>query len=164
MPSPIDPVAIGDHHAMKFRPQSPSLRATPPADHQRDSEEQHPSLELRLENAMRVDQYRLKRLRKKLAPDDFQSQLGKSVHLHAARQAARPCIDYSPELPISQHRTQLIELFQQRQVTVVCGETGSGKSTQLPKILLESGLGRQAMIGHTQPRRLAARKYRYPTR
>ena len=157
MLSPIDPVAIGDHHAMKFRPQSPSLRATPPAEHQRDSEEQHPSLELRLENAMRVDQYRLKRLRKKLAPDDFQSQLGKSVHLHAARQAARPCIDYSPELPISQHRTQLIELIQQRQVTVVCGETGSGKSTQLPKILLESGLGRQAMIGHTQPRRLAAR-------
>ncbi|MAI71969.1 MAG: ATP-dependent RNA helicase HrpA [Rhodopirellula sp.] len=106
---------------------------------------------------MRVDQYRLKRAQKRLSMDEYEAQLKKSVNLHATRMAAQPCIEYSDELPISQHRDELIELIHSRQVIVVCGETGSGKSTQLPKILLESGLGRKAMIGHTQPRRLAAR-------
>lgn len=50
-----------------------------------------------------------------------------------------------------------MQLIQTRQTIVVCGETGSGKSTQLPKLCLEAGLGVGAMIGHTQPRRLAAR-------
>ena len=69
----------------------------------------------------------------------------------------RPQVDCPEELPIAAHRDAIVQLIQQRQVIVVCGETGSGKSTQLPKFCLEAGLGRAAMIGHTQPRRLAAR-------
>lgn len=73
------------------------------------------------------------------------------------RQAANPKIEYPAELPITAHRDDLVRLLRERQVIVVCGETGSGKSTQLPKFCLEAGLGRRGMIGHTQPRRLAAR-------
>ncbi len=73
------------------------------------------------------------------------------------RTASVPKLEYDDSLPITAHREQLIELLHSRQVIVVCGETGSGKSTQLPKICLEAGFGRAGMIGHTQPRRLAAR-------
>ncbi len=73
------------------------------------------------------------------------------------RQASIPKLEYDDQLPITAHRAELIELLQTRQTIVVCGETGSGKSTQLPKICLEAGFGRSGMIGHTQPRRLAAR-------
>lgn len=80
-----------------------------------------------------------------------------SIQRRESRERANPTIEYDPELPISNHRTALIELIQTRQTIVVCGATGSGKSTQLPKICLEAGRGREALIGHTQPRRLAAR-------
>lgn len=165
MPISIDDVAVSDEKAMKSRPQSPSLNSI--SHPQKTSQNQvaqndglainSETLKPRIENAMRVDQYRLKRAQKRLSMDEYEAQLKKSVNLHATRMAAQPCIEYSDELPISQHRDELIELIHSRQVIVVCGETGSGKSTQLPKILLESGLGRKAMIGHTQPRRLAAR-------
>ena len=165
MPISIDDVAVGDEKAMKSRPQSPSLNSTshPQQTSQNqvaqndESEINSETLNRGIENAMRVDQYRLKRAQKRLSVDEYEAQLKKSVNLHATRMAAQPCIEYSDELPISQHRDELIELILSRQVIVVCGETGSGKSTQLPKILLEAGLGRKAMIGHTQPRRLAAR-------
>ena len=68
--------------------------------------------------------------------------------------AALPAIAYPPELPVSAHREQLLEAIRGHQVVVVAGETGSGKTTQLPKLCLE--LGRER-IAHTQPRRLAAR-------
>ena len=165
MPISIDDVAVGDEKAMKFRPQSPSLNSTSPPQHvsqnqvsQDDGTAIHSeALQPLIENAMRIDQYRLKRAQKRLSVDEYHAQLKKSVDLHAARLAAQPCIEYSDELPISQYRDELVDLIRSRQVIVVCGETGSGKSTQLPKILLEAGLGRKAMIGHTQPRRLAAR-------
>ncbi len=62
-----------------------------------------------------------------------------------------------PDLPVTAHRRALLEAIRDNQVVVVAGETGSGKSTQLPKLCLELGLGAVGRIGHTQPRRLAAR-------
>jgi ATP-dependent helicase HrpA len=62
-----------------------------------------------------------------------------------------------PDLPICAHRAALIKAIQAHPVLIVCGATGSGKTTQLPKLCLEAGRGQRAMIGHTQPRRLAAR-------
>ncbi|MDR3183312.1 MAG: ATP-dependent RNA helicase HrpA [Planctomycetaceae bacterium] len=66
-------------------------------------------------------------------------------------------MQYDNELPIVQRREEIAELLLHNQVVVVCGETGSGKSTQLPKICLETGRGKNGLIGHTQPRRIAAR-------
>lgn len=75
----------------------------------------------------------------------------------AARRAARYSLQYDAELPITAYREKIIDLLVHRQVLVLCGETGSGKSTQLPKFCLEAGLGKFGWIGHTQPRRIAAR-------
>jgi ATP-dependent helicase HrpA len=75
----------------------------------------------------------------------------------AARLAARPAIAYDDELPVSAKRGEIAEAIAKNQVVIVCGETGSGKTTQLPKICLELGRGANGLIGHTQPRRIAAR-------
>ncbi|HQW19802.1 MAG TPA: ATP-dependent RNA helicase HrpA [Rhodocyclaceae bacterium] len=74
-----------------------------------------------------------------------------------ARLAARPAVTYDDELPISVRRAEIAAAIAAHQVIVVCGETGSGKTTQLPKICLELGRGSHGLIGHTQPRRIAAR-------
>jgi ATP-dependent helicase HrpA len=73
------------------------------------------------------------------------------------RRAAVPAISYPPELPISARRDDLLAAIRDNQVVVLAGETGSGKTTQLPKLCLELGRGVHGMIAHTQPRRLAAR-------
>jgi ATP-dependent helicase HrpA len=75
----------------------------------------------------------------------------------ARRRAALPAIEYPPELPISARRDDLLAAIADHQVVVVAGETGSGKTTQLPKLCLELGRGIRGTIAHTQPRRLAAR-------
>ncbi|HEX6968660.1 MAG TPA: ATP-dependent RNA helicase HrpA [Micromonosporaceae bacterium] len=76
----------------------------------------------------------------------------------ADRRAAVPVvIDYPAELPVSEHREEIAAAIRDHQVVIVAGETGSGKTTQLPKICLELGRGVRGLIGHTQPRRLAAR-------
>jgi ATP-dependent helicase HrpA len=74
-----------------------------------------------------------------------------------ARRAARPAIAYDEALPVNARRGEITEAILNNQVVVVCGETGSGKTTQLPKICLELGRGLNGLIGHTQPRRIAAR-------
>ena len=74
-----------------------------------------------------------------------------------ARRAARPALCYDEALPVNQRRTEIGEAILKHQVVVICGETGSGKTTQLPKICLDIGRGLHGLIGHTQPRRIAAR-------
>jgi ATP-dependent helicase HrpA len=75
----------------------------------------------------------------------------------AARRAAMPPITYPPELPVSQRKDEIARAINENQVVIIAGETGSGKTTQIPKICLELGRGVTGQIGHTQPRRLAAR-------
>ncbi|BDH46030.1 ATP-dependent RNA helicase HrpA [Salmonella enterica subsp. enterica serovar Choleraesuis] len=75
----------------------------------------------------------------------------------ALRLASRPEITYPENLPVSQKKQDILEAIRDNQVVIVAGETGSGKTTQLPKICLELGRGINGYIGHTQPRRLAAR-------
>lgn len=67
-----------------------------------------------------------------------------------------PAISFPEELPVSGKREEIASALRQHQVIIVCGETGSGKTTQLPKICLELGRGQHGLIGHTQPRRIAA--------
>ncbi|MDD3266365.1 MAG: ATP-dependent RNA helicase HrpA [Burkholderiales bacterium] len=66
-------------------------------------------------------------------------------------------ITYPPELPVSQEVNSIKKLIKENQVIIICGETGSGKTTQLPKVLLEMGYAARGLIGHTQPRRIAAK-------
>jgi ATP-dependent helicase HrpA len=75
----------------------------------------------------------------------------------AARAAGVPRIVYPEALPVSQRKDDILEAIRDHQVVIIAGETGSGKTTQIPKICLELGRGVRGMIGHTQPRRIAAR-------
>ncbi|HWL62005.1 MAG TPA: ATP-dependent RNA helicase HrpA [Steroidobacteraceae bacterium] len=82
---------------------------------------------------------------------------GLPPEVRAARAASVPPLVYPEELPVSGRREEIRAAIEKHQVVVVCGETGSGKTTQLPKICLEAGRGVAGYIGHTQPRRIAAR-------
>jgi ATP-dependent helicase HrpA len=75
----------------------------------------------------------------------------------AARREAVPTITYPEQLPVSRRKDEIAEAIRDHQVVIVAGETGSGKTTQIPKICLELGRGIRGLIGHTQPRRIAAR-------
>ena len=83
--------------------------------------------------------------------------VARSVERRQARAARRPAIAYPPELPVAQRAADIARTIREHQVVIVCGETGSGKTTQLPKICLAEGRGERGLIGHTQPRRIAAR-------
>jgi ATP-dependent helicase HrpA len=76
----------------------------------------------------------------------------------AAQETSSPFkLEYDPALPITAHRAEVIEAIRRNPAIVLCGATGSGKSTQLPKLCIEAGRGVAGVIGHTQPRRIAAR-------
>ena len=68
-----------------------------------------------------------------------------------------PKLEYPESLPVSQRREEIVKAIKENQVVIIAGETGSGKTTQIPKMCLEAGFGIKGLIGHTQPRRLAAR-------
>ncbi|TAL74692.1 MAG: ATP-dependent RNA helicase HrpA [Rhodanobacter sp.] len=80
-----------------------------------------------------------------------------SAAKRAARVAAKPAIRLDETLPITAHADAIVELIREHQIVVIAGETGSGKTTQLPKLCLAAGRGEAGIIGCTQPRRLAAR-------
>lgn len=88
---------------------------------------------------------------------DLAQAIATSQGKYALRAAKRPTPTYDDALPVSQRREDLLAAISKHQVVIVCGETGSGKTTQLPKLCLELGRGVAGLIGHTQPRRLAAR-------
>ncbi|WP_058047544.1 ATP-dependent RNA helicase HrpA [Streptomyces roseifaciens] len=75
----------------------------------------------------------------------------------AGRRAAVPAVTYPEQLPVSQKKDEILAAIRDHQVVIVAGETGSGKTTQIPKICMELGRGVRGLIGHTQPRRIAAR-------
>ena len=84
------------------------------------------------------------------------ARIEKSVALRNKRLTSIPALNF-PDLPVTGKKDDIAELILNNQVVVVCGETGSGKTTQLPKICLSLGRGAAGFIGHTQPRRIAAR-------
>ena len=113
-------------------------------------------LTLRDEHRLRRQAHRLRR-----GNDEgrarFERQLAEAQARVQRRRAAVPTVSYPPQLPVSARRQDLLAAINDHQVVVVAGETGSGKTTQLPKLCLELGRGVRGAIAHTQPRRLAAR-------
>lgn len=117
-----------------------------------------------LDQAMAADRHRLRRQLQNLGkqPDEHKlnqwlERFQRSCARVAQRRASVPSIRYDDNLPIAAKRDEIKQAIAAHQVVVIAGETGSGKTTQLPKICLELGRGAYGLIGHTQPRRLAAR-------
>lgn len=92
---------------------------------------------------------------------DLQLKISEDLEKYKAffenRKQSLPKITYDEALPVAQKHDEIIEAIKNNQVLIIAGETGSGKTTQIPKMCLEAGLGLHGLIGHTQPRRLAAR-------
>jgi ATP-dependent helicase HrpA len=87
----------------------------------------------------------------------LEAQVDAATRRLAVRIASRPAFAYPPDLPVSARAAEIAAAIRAHPVVIVCGETGSGKTTQLPKICIDAGRGARGLIGHTQPRRLAAR-------
>lgn len=133
----------------------------------------HPALTLdtlapRLSELSLRDEHRIgrrlegaRRIRKPDARAAVLAEIAQDVDKASARMAERgsrlPEITYPQELPVSQKKDDIAAAIRDHQVVIVAGETGSGKTTQIPKICMELGRGLRGMIGHTQPRRIAAR-------
>ena len=107
----------------------------------------------RLEGIRRIKD----RAKRESALTDLDAQISRAEQKLELRRNTLPPIAFPPELPVSDRADDLAAAIEAHQVVIVAGETGSGKSTQLPKICLTLGRGVRGMIGHTQPRRIAAR-------
>jgi len=127
------------------------------------------SLKQKLDTCQHADYFRLQKLlqkieRNKLPPEEMtallasaEADISRSQRACELRRSAIPCdINYPEDLPVSSRAAEISELLNKHQVLIVAGDTGSGKTTQLPKICLDAGFGVRGLIGHTQPRRLAA--------
>lgn len=121
-------------------------------------------LRAKLKSCMAADFFRLSRRLNQLGKtpaSDQLIQLQKAIEASRQRKIERSqqslALNFPEELPVSGQRVKIAAAIRQHQVILVCGETGSGKTTQLPKICLAAGRGVDGLIGHTQPRRLAAR-------
>ncbi|MQY35667.1 hypothetical protein SRB17_36510 [Streptomyces sp. RB17] len=119
--------------------------------------------ELSLRDAHRLGR-RLEGARKIRKPEaraavlaEIEAEVGKAEVRMAERRVRVPAVSYPEQLPVSQKKDEIAAAIRDHQVVIVAGETGSGKTTQIPKICLELGRGVRGMIGHTQPRRIAAR-------
>ncbi|MFF6913347.1 ATP-dependent RNA helicase HrpA [Streptomyces sp. NPDC012466] len=119
--------------------------------------------ELSLRDAHRLGR-RLEGARKIRKPEaraavlaEIEAEVGRAEERMAGRRALVPEVTYPEQLPVSQKKDDIAAAIRDHQVVIVAGETGSGKTTQIPKICMELGRGVRGMIGHTQPRRIAAR-------
>lgn len=120
-----------------------------------------------MDDCLAADQQRLRQLARDLRhafgdkraalATERESLLAASRAAVAARRARLPQPQFADDLPVNGRRDEIAALIAANQVLIVCGETGSGKTTQLPKICLALGRGARGLIGHTQPRRIAAR-------
>ena len=127
------------------------------------------SLFSQLNDIMRLDQRRLSarihgigkiksQEAQQAVADEIQQQIEQArLRVESRKSAVKNPIVFPESLPVSQRKAEIEKLLSEHQVIVVAGETGSGKTTQLPKMCLELGLGNLGIIGHTQPRRIAAR-------
>ena len=153
-------------------PAEPTPEGTKPTTEKAEPAPERPveiaELRSRLAELMLRDEHRLRRqldrargLRAPAARHEALTKVAEAVDVAAAKLAARrakvPAVSYPPALPVSQKKDDILAAIRDHQVVIVAGETGSGKTTQLPKICLELGRGVRGLIGHTQPRRLAAR-------
>ncbi|MDC2957556.1 ATP-dependent RNA helicase HrpA [Streptomyces gilvifuscus] len=119
--------------------------------------------ELSLRDAHRLGR-RLEGARKIRKPEaraavlgEIETEVARAEERMGERRGRVPAVTYPEQLPVSQKKDVIAEAIRDHQVVIVAGETGSGKTTQIPKICLELGRGVRGMIGHTQPRRIAAR-------
>ncbi|MCS0601562.1 ATP-dependent RNA helicase HrpA [Streptomyces sp. LP11] len=119
--------------------------------------------ELSLRDAHRLGR-RLEGARKIRKPEaraavlaEIEAEVDKAAARMDGRRSRLPAVTYPEQLPVSQKKDDIAAAIRDHQVVIVAGETGSGKTTQIPKICLELGRGVRGMIGHTQPRRIAAR-------
>ena len=105
----------------------------------------------------RLGKQRLSAEQKTQAFANLEKKITASIEAVAARRSTIPRIEYPEELPVSAKRDEIKAALLKSQVLVLAGDTGSGKTTQLPKMCLDLGFGARGLIGHTQPRRIAAR-------
>jgi ATP-dependent helicase HrpA len=127
------------------------------------------ALAAQLDQCMLADRQRLRRRLRSLTRSAGRRQhnrpgahrvaeeISASIDRRRRREAGRPRPSFPADLPVAASRQAIADAIAAHQVVIVCGETGSGKTTQLPKICLELGRGTGGLIGHTQPRRIAAR-------